>query len=74
MASTETGFPRGRIGWIVGAVVLIGGGALLGLILGNLVGGLLTGLVLSLGWLIAYESWRGGNNKGVNDETNGIEL
>lgn len=74
MTSSETGFPRGRIGWIVGTVVLIGGGALLGAILGNLVVGLLLGVLFSLGWLIAYESWRGNNNKGVNDTSSGIEL
>ena len=37
------------------------------------IGLLAIGAILSIGWLMAYESRRG-KNVGVNDETHGIEL
>lgn len=55
----QTGFPRGRVGWILGTVVLLGLGALFGAIMSNIWLGLVLGVVISIGWLIAYESWRG---------------
>ena len=53
------GWPRGRIGWLVGTVVLFAVGVLVGLVLGSVWLGLALALVISIGWLIAYESWRG---------------
>ncbi|MBA8815284.1 hypothetical protein FHX49_001516 [Microbacterium endophyticum] len=74
MAASKTGWPRGRSMWILGTVVLIVGGALIGLALGNLWIGLVLGAVLSIGWLIAYESWRG-QNVGIYDrDDNGAQL
>lgn len=70
----RTGWPRGRTQWIFGAIGLLVVGGLVGAVLSNVWLGLTIGLVISIGWLIAYESWRGNNNRGVNDETNGIEL
>lgn len=53
------GWPRGRVQWILGTIVLLGAGALVGLILGSLVLGLALAGLISIGWLMAYESWRG---------------
>lgn len=59
MDERRTGFPRGRWGWALGTVVLLGLGALVGAILGSVWLGLFLGLIVSIGWLLAYESWRG---------------
>jgi hypothetical protein len=59
MDDTRTGFPRGRIGWIAGTVLLFGLGVLVGAILKSIVLGLVIAAIISIGWLIAYESWRG---------------
>lgn len=53
------GWPRGRVQRLIGTVVLLGVGALIGLILDSLVLGLVLAAVVSIGWLMAYESWRG---------------
>jgi hypothetical protein len=73
MAQRGTGWPRGRLQWLGGSVVLIGVGLLVGMVLGSVWLGATLGVVISLGWLMAYESWRG-RNVGVNDDDNGIEL
>ncbi len=59
MAETSTGWPRGRTTWILGTVVLFGVGILVGVLLGNIWLGLLLAFIVSIGWIIAYESWRG---------------
>ncbi|MEZ3161125.1 hypothetical protein AB1K54_11375 [Microbacterium sp. BWT-B31] len=59
MTERGTGWPKGRTGWIIGTVVLLGLGVLVGAILGSVVLGLVIAIVVSIGWLIAYESWRG---------------
>ncbi|MCS3843731.1 MULTISPECIES: hypothetical protein [unclassified Microbacterium] len=62
-----------RWSWLGGTVLLIVLGVVIGLILQNVWLGLLLAAIVSLVWLIAVES-RKGDNAGVNDETNGIEL
>lgn len=59
--------------WLGGTVVLFILGIVIGLILQNVWLGLLLALVVSVVWLIAAESRKGGNT-GVNDESHGIEL
>lgn len=73
MSEPRTGWPRGRLQWLLGTVLLIGLGVLFGLIFGNVWLGIVLGAVISIGWLIAYESWRG-RNSGVNDDDRGIQL
>ena len=73
MTESRTGWPRGRTNWLLGTVLVLGLGVLFGLIVGNVWLGLVLAAVISIGWLIAYESWRG-RNVGVNDDDNGIEL
>lgn len=62
----KTGWPRGRIGWIAGTVVLLVLGVMVGLILHNVWLGVLLAVIISIGWLIAYESWRG-RTPGLDD-------
>ncbi|WP_194420486.1 hypothetical protein [Microbacterium abyssi] len=59
--------------WLGGTVVLFVLGIVIGLILQNVWLGLLLALIVSVVWLIATESRKGGN-AGVNDESHGIEL
>lgn len=55
----KTGWPRGRWGWLFGTVVLLALGILFGLIMQNVWLGVTIAVIVSIGWLIAYESWRG---------------
>lgn len=73
MTHTGTGWPRGRTYWLLGTIVLVGAGILFGLVWQNVWLGVLLAAVISLGWLIAFESSRG-RNVGVNDPDNGVEL
>jgi hypothetical protein len=59
--------------WLLGTVVLLGLGVLFGLVFGSVWLGIVLAAAVSIGWLIAYESWRG-RNSGVNDEDRGIQL
>lgn len=67
------GTKKQRWSWLGGTVVLIALGIVIGLILQNVWLGLLLAAIVSVGWLIAVESRKGGN-VGVNDESHGIEL
>jgi hypothetical protein len=71
--SGQKRWPRGRVQWLLGTIGLLIVGALVGFGLSNVWLGLVIGAAVSLGWLIAYESWRG-RNAGVNDENHGIQL
>ncbi|GAA3029042.1 hypothetical protein [Microbacterium dextranolyticum] len=61
-----TGWPRGRWGWIAGTVVLLVLGVVVGLVIGSVWLGLTLAVIVSIGWLIAYESWRG-RTPGLDD-------
>ncbi|MFT4211630.1 MAG: hypothetical protein QM626_07120 [Microbacterium sp.] len=74
MSETRTGWPHGRTTWILGTVVLFGIGILVGALLGNIWLGLLLAFIVSIGWAIAYESWRG-RNVGIYDrDDDGAQL
>ncbi|MFT4050687.1 MAG: hypothetical protein QM677_00375 [Microbacterium sp.] len=62
----NTGWPRGRRGWLFGTIVLLVLGVIFGLILGSAWLGVFIAVIVSIGWLIAYESWRG-RNPGLHD-------
>lgn len=64
---------RHRLIWLFSSIGLLVAGILVGLILQNVWLGLLLATIVSLVWLIAVESRKGGN-VGVNDESRGIEL
>ncbi len=73
MPEPRSRLPRGRTRWLLGTVLLLALGVLFGLVFGNVWLGIVLGAAVSVGWLIAYESWRG-RNAGVNDPDHGIEL
>ncbi len=74
MTTSRTGWPRGRTTWLLGTVLLFAGGILVGILLGSLWTGVVVALAVSVGWLIAYESWRG-RNVGVYDrDDDGAQL
>ncbi|WP_460775947.1 hypothetical protein [Microbacterium sp. GXF7504] len=74
MATSDTGWPRGRTTWILGTAVLLAGGILVGILLGSVLMGLFIAAIVSIGWLIAYESWRG-RNVGIYDrDDDGAQL
>lgn len=74
MTPERTGFPRGRVGWMLGALLLLALGTLFGLIWGSAWLGLALGAVIGIGWLIAYESWRG-RTVGLDDpDDDGAQL
>ena len=74
MTNSRTGWPRGRTMWILGTLALFATGIVIGIALGSVWIGLLLALVVSIGWLIAYESWRG-RNEGIYDrDDDGAQL
>ena len=66
-SSSGTGWPRGRFGWIAGTVILLVLGVIVGQVLGSVWLGLLLAVLVSIGWMIAYESWRGGRVVELDD-------
>lgn len=61
-----SGWPRRRLQWLIGTILILALGALVGNVLGSIWVGLLIGAAVSVGWLIAYESWRG-RRTGLDD-------
>ena len=68
------GWPKGRLQWLIGSIVLFGVGALVGLVLGSIVLGLIIALIVSIGWLMAYESWRGKTPDLYDEDDDGARL
>ncbi len=57
---------------ITGALLVLG--IVIGLIFENVLLGLLLAGIVWFGWFLGFESRRGGNDEGVNDEDTGIHL
>lgn len=74
MAENGKGWPRGRLQWIFGTALIFALGALFGLIFGSLWIGLVLAGAVSIGWLIAYESWRGRTPDMNDEDDNGARL
>lgn len=55
-------------------MVLFAAGVLVGILLGSVWVGLLIALAVSIGWLIAYESWRGRNVGMYDRDDDGAQL
>lgn len=64
---------RRRLIWLCGSVALLGLGVLIGAILENVWLGLALAALVSIIWIIAVESARGGN-QGLDDPDRGVEL
>ncbi|GAA1916683.1 hypothetical protein GCM10009775_06400 [Microbacterium aoyamense] len=74
MATRRPGWQRGHTGWAFGTALVFAIGIIVGLALSNVWLGVLLALIVSIGWLIAYESWRG-RNVGIEDrDDNGAQL
>ena len=74
MSEPRTGWPKGRVQWLLGTILIVVLGVLFGLIWGQLWIGLVLAGAVSIGWLIAYESWRG-RHVGLDDpDDNGAQL
>ena len=70
----QKGWQRGHTGSAFGTALVFGLGILFGILWGNVWLGLVLAAAVSIGWLIAYESWRG-RNVGVYDrDNNGAQL
>lgn len=74
MTQQRTGWPRGRTQWIFGTALLFALGIVIGMMLGSVWLGLAIAAVISIGWLIAFESWRGRNIGIENRDDNGAQL
>ena len=72
--SSSRGWPRGRVQWLLGSVLIFGLGVLVGLILTNVWLGLALAALISIGWLIAYESWRGRTPRLNDPDDDGARL
>ncbi len=71
---TNRGWQRGHTHWAVGAVALFAIGVLVGLVLDSVWLGVALAAVVSIGWLMAYESRRG-RNEGIYDrDDDGAQL
>jgi hypothetical protein len=65
---------RSGIPWLIGTIVLLGLGVLVGMILGNAWFGALLAVIVSIGWFIAYASWRGKSPHLHDDDDDGARL
>lgn len=75
MASgSGNGWPRTHARWLLGTVVLLVLGIIVGMVLGSVWIGLLLAAIVSIGWLMAYESWRGGGPNLHDDDDDGARL
>jgi len=74
MTPTGRRWTRGHSGWAFGTALLFTLGIIFGLIWGNVALGVVLAAAVSIGWLMAYESWRG-RNVGLNDrDDDGAQL
>jgi hypothetical protein len=74
MTTPRRRWTRGHSGWAVGTALIFTGGIVFGLIWGQLLVGLFLAFAVSIGWLIAYESWRGRNVGLENRDDDGAQL
>ena len=65
---------RGHSGWAFGTALIFAVGIIFGMIWGQLLVGLFLAFAVSIGWLIAYESWRGRSVGLENRDDNGAQL
>jgi hypothetical protein len=74
MTTPRKRWTRGHSGWAFGTVLIFTLGIVFGLIWGQLLVGLFLAFAVSIGWLIAYESWRG-KHVGLEDpDDSGAQL
>ncbi|GAA1997940.1 hypothetical protein [Microbacterium pumilum] len=74
MTSSRKRWTRGHSGWAAGTVLMFAAGIIFGLIWGNVWLGIVLAAAVSMGWLLAYESWRGRNVGLENRDDDGAQL
>lgn len=74
MASRGRGWTSGHSGWAFGTALMFTLGIVFGLIWGNLLLGVVLAAAVSIGWLMAYESWRGRNVGLDNCDDDGAQI
>ncbi|WP_431778767.1 hypothetical protein [Microbacterium aurantiacum] len=74
MTTPRSRWTRGRSGWALGTALMFTLGIMFGLIWENLLLGIVIAAAVSIGWLIAYESWRGRNVGLENRDDDGAQL
>jgi len=74
MASTGKRWTRGHSGWAFGTALMFTLGTVFGLIWGNVLLGVVLAAAVSIGWLMAYESWRGRNVGLENRDDDGAQV
>ena len=74
MTTTPKRWTRGHSGWALGTALMFTLGIVFGLIWGNVLLGVVLAAAVSIGWLMAYESWRG-RSVGLEDrDDDGAQL
>ncbi|MFE7846213.1 hypothetical protein ACFUTX_13585 [Microbacterium sp. NPDC057407] len=74
MTTPRRRWTRGHSGWALGTALIFAAGIVFGLIWGQPLVGLFLAFAVSIGWLIAYESWRGRNVGLENRDDDGAQL
>ena len=74
MTKPRRRWTRGHSGWAFGTVLIFAVGIVFGMIWGQLWIGIVLAAAVSIGWLIAYESWRGNNVGLENRDDDGAQL
>jgi hypothetical protein len=68
------GWPKGRVGWIAGSIIMLLVGSIVGLALGSIWIGFAIAAIVSVGWIIAYESQRGRTPDMYDPDDDGARL
>ena len=74
MTSTRKGWTRGHTGWAFGTALIFTLGIVFGLIWNSVLLGVVLAAAVSIGWLMAYESWRGRSVGLENRDDDGAQL
>jgi hypothetical protein len=74
MTQPRNRWTRGHSGWAFGTALIFAVGIVFGMIWGQVWLGLILAAAVSMGWLIAYESWRGRSVGIENRDDDGARL
>ncbi len=74
MTQNRRRWTRGHSGWALGTAVIFAAGIVFGMIWGSVWLGIVLAAAVSIGWLMAYESWRGRNVGIENRDDDGAQL
>lgn len=72
--TSDRRWTRGHSGWAFGTALVFALGILFGLVWQNVLLGVVLAAAVSIGWLMAYESWRGRSVGLENRDDDGAQL